>query len=62
VKFTDEMFEMKTKRNVIIVGDRVLIGPDERSEKTASGLHRIAPHSAILALVRTQLADDGGTA
>jgi len=30
---------MKTKKNLIIVGDRVLIDPDEGSEKTASGLY-----------------------
>ena len=30
---------MKTKKNIIIVGDRVLIDPDEGSEKTASGLY-----------------------
>lgn len=30
---------MKTKKNLIIVGDRVLIAPDERMDKTASGLY-----------------------
>ncbi len=30
---------MKTKKNLIIVGDRVLIEPDERMDKTASGLY-----------------------
>ena len=30
---------MKAKKNLIIVGDRVLIDPDEGSEKTASGLY-----------------------
>lgn len=30
---------MKTKKNIIIVGDRVLIDPDEGSQKTASGLY-----------------------
>jgi co-chaperonin GroES (HSP10) len=30
---------MKTKKNLIIVGDRVLIDPDERMDKTASGLY-----------------------
>jgi co-chaperonin GroES (HSP10) len=30
---------MKTKKNIIVVGDRVLIDPDEGSEKTASGLY-----------------------
>jgi chaperonin GroES len=30
---------MKTNKNIIIVGDRVLIDPDEGSEKTASGLY-----------------------
>lgn len=29
---------MKTKRELIIVGDRVLIEPDERMDKTTSGL------------------------
>lgn len=33
------MGEMKTKKNLIVVGDRVLIDPDEGSEKTASGLY-----------------------
>jgi chaperonin GroES len=30
---------MKTKKNLIVVGDRVLIDPDEGSEKTSSGLY-----------------------
>ncbi len=30
---------MKTKKNIIIVGDRVLIDPDEGSQKTAAGLY-----------------------
>ena len=30
---------MKAKKNLIIVGDRVLIEPDERSDKTGSGLY-----------------------
>jgi co-chaperonin GroES (HSP10) len=30
---------LKTKKNLIIVGDRVLIEPDERMDKTASGLY-----------------------
>jgi len=30
---------MKTKKNLIIVGERVLIDPDERMDKTASGLY-----------------------
>ena len=30
---------MKTKKNIIIIGDRVLIDPDEGSQKTASGLY-----------------------
>jgi chaperonin GroES len=30
---------MKTKKNLIIVGDRVLIDPDERMDKTPSGLY-----------------------
>ncbi len=30
---------MKTKKNLIIVGDRVLIEPDERMDKTSSGLY-----------------------
>jgi len=30
---------MKVKKNLIIVGDRVLIEPDERSDKTGSGLY-----------------------
>ena len=124
---------MKTKKNLIIVGDRVLIEPDEKMDKTPSGLYLpptvkekerilgghvkktgpgyaipestpdeswkagakevkylplqakegdyaiflkdsameiefeekkylIVPHSAILALVRTELAEDGETA
>jgi len=30
---------MKTKKNIIIVGDRVLIELDERMDKTSSGLY-----------------------
>ena len=30
---------MKTRKNIIIVGDRVLIDPEEGSEKTSSGLY-----------------------
>jgi co-chaperonin GroES (HSP10) len=30
---------MKAKRNLIVVGDRVLIDPDERMNKTTSGLY-----------------------
>jgi co-chaperonin GroES (HSP10) len=30
---------MKAKKNLIIVDDRVLIKPDERSDKTGSGLY-----------------------
>ncbi|MEJ2695045.1 MAG: co-chaperone GroES family protein [Candidatus Sulfobium sp.] len=30
---------MKAKRNLIVVGDRVLIDPDERENKTNSGLY-----------------------
>lgn len=30
---------MKAKKNLIIVGDRVLVDPDERSDKTTSGLY-----------------------
>jgi chaperonin GroES len=30
---------MKAKRNLIVVGDRVLIDPDERMNKTSSGLY-----------------------
>lgn len=30
---------MKAKRNLIVVGDRVLIDPDERVNKTSSGLY-----------------------
>lgn len=30
---------MKAKKNLIVVGDRVLIEPDERTEKTGSGLY-----------------------
>jgi co-chaperonin GroES (HSP10) len=30
---------MKAKKNLIVVGDRVLIEPDEGSEKTSSGLY-----------------------
>lgn len=30
---------MKAKKNLIVVGDRVLIDPDEGSEKTSSGLY-----------------------
>ncbi len=30
---------MKARRNLIIVGDRVLIEPDERMNKTSSGLY-----------------------
>lgn len=30
---------MKAKKNLIIVGDRVLIEPDEGSDKTSSGLY-----------------------
>jgi len=30
---------MKTKKNLIIIGDRVLIDPDEQLDKTASGLY-----------------------
>jgi co-chaperonin GroES (HSP10) len=30
---------MKTKKNLIIVGDRVLIDPDERMDKTPPGLY-----------------------
>ena len=30
---------MKTQKNIIIVGDRVLINPDEMMDKTTSGLY-----------------------
>ena len=30
---------MRTKKNLIVVGDRVLVDPDEGSEKTTSGLY-----------------------
>ena len=30
---------VKTKKNLIIVGDRVLINPDEQMDKTTSGLY-----------------------
>ncbi len=30
---------MKTKKNIIIIGDRVLINPDEMMDKTTSGLY-----------------------
>ncbi len=30
---------MKAKRNLIVVGDRVLVDPDERTNKTTSGLY-----------------------
>ena len=30
---------MKAKKNLIAVGDRVLIDPDERSDRTTSGLY-----------------------
>ena len=30
---------MKAKRNLIVVGDRVLVDPDERMNKTTSGLY-----------------------
>jgi chaperonin GroES len=30
---------VKAKRNLIVVGDRVLIEPDERANKTTSGLY-----------------------
>jgi len=30
---------MKAKRNLIVIGDRVLIDPDERMDKTTSGLY-----------------------
>lgn len=30
---------MKAKKDIIIVGDRVLIDPDERMDKTSSGLY-----------------------
>ncbi len=30
---------MKARKNLIIVGDRVLIEPDEKSDKTGSGLY-----------------------
>lgn len=30
---------MKTKKNLIIIGDRVLIDPDEQMDTTASGLY-----------------------
>ncbi len=30
---------MKAKRNLIVVGDRVLVEPDERMNKTTSGLY-----------------------
>ena len=30
---------MKTKKNLIVVGDRILIDPDEQMDKTASGLY-----------------------
>jgi chaperonin GroES len=30
---------MKTKKNIIVVGDRVLIDPDAGSDKTTSGLY-----------------------
>jgi chaperonin GroES len=33
------LFRMKAKKNLIIVGDRVLIDPDERLDKTPSGLY-----------------------
>jgi len=31
--------DMKAKKNLIVVGDRVLIEPDEGAEKTSSGLY-----------------------
>ncbi len=30
---------MKTRKNLIVVGDRVLIEPDDRMDKTSSGLY-----------------------
>jgi chaperonin GroES len=30
---------MKVKRNLIVVGDRVLVEPDDRMDKTSSGLY-----------------------
>ncbi|MDH4230574.1 MAG: co-chaperone GroES family protein [Nitrospirota bacterium] len=30
---------MKAKRNLIVVGDRVLVNPDDKSERTSSGLY-----------------------
>ncbi len=30
---------MKAKKNIIVVGDRVLVDPDERMDKTTSGLY-----------------------
>jgi co-chaperonin GroES (HSP10) len=37
--FLDILDHMKTKKNIIIVGDRVLVEPDERMDKTSSGLY-----------------------
>jgi len=39
VESTVERLKMKTKKNLIIVGDRVLIDPDAGSDKTSSGLY-----------------------
>jgi co-chaperonin GroES (HSP10) len=30
---------MKAKKNLIVVGDRVLVEPDERTDRTATGLY-----------------------
>ncbi len=30
---------MKTKKNLIVVGDRVLLDPDERTDRTTTGLY-----------------------
>ncbi len=30
---------MKVKRNIIVVGDKVLVDPDDRMDRTASGLY-----------------------
>lgn len=30
---------MKVKRNIIVVGDKVLVDPDDRADRTASGLY-----------------------
>jgi co-chaperonin GroES (HSP10) len=41
VKETKKIYNniMKAKKNLIIVGDRVLIEPDERMDRTSSGLY-----------------------